>query len=320
MKALTAGKPLEVAVDELLCLLLRYLEAVGEAVRRQAVDDAVVDHLGLGPGAGIGLAPQDLRGRGGVHVLAAAEDVLQHLLVRDVREQPQLDLRVVRGDQAVALLGHEAGADLAPQLRADRDVLEVRVRAREPAGGGRDLAEGRVQPRPLVHEAGERVEVGGLELRELAPLLDLRHDFVLVPDRLEHAGVGREARLAAPLLGQPELLEQHHAELLRRADRELLPRQLPDLPLELVHLGPHALGDLLQLVDVELDPRALHVHQHVHQRQLDVVQEVREAVLLEPHPLALRQHACDHGPLGHARRLPSTSAPIASSTASSSSG
>ena len=78
-----------------LRLLLLDLEAVREPERRQAVDDPVVDHLRLGARAGVGLAAQDRLGGGGVHVLAAAEDLLQHRLVGDVCKQPQLDLRVV---------------------------------------------------------------------------------------------------------------------------------------------------------------------------------------------------------------------------------
>jgi hypothetical protein len=60
----------------------------------------------------------------------------------------------------------------------------------------------------------EGVEVGRLQLRHLAPLLDRRDDLVLVADRLQHAGVGREARLAAALARQAELLEQDRRQLL----------------------------------------------------------------------------------------------------------
>ena len=60
-------------------------------------------------------------------VLTATEDLLEHILVCDVRQQPELDLRVVGRHQQVAGLGDEAGADLAAQLGTDRDVLEVWV-------------------------------------------------------------------------------------------------------------------------------------------------------------------------------------------------
>ena len=97
-----------------------------------------------------------------------------------------------------------------------------------------------MQAAVVGEQLGERVEVGRLQLRQLAPLLDLGNYRMLLADRLEHARVRREAGLAAPLLRQPELVEQHLGELLRRADRELLPREVPDLALErddpLLHL------------------------------------------------------------------------------------
>ena len=88
------------------------------------------------------------RGRA-VDVLAARERLAQLRLARDVREDPQLDLRVVGREQPVALLGDERRADLAAELGADRDRLQVRVGGREPAGRGDRLVERRVQP-PVV--------------------------------------------------------------------------------------------------------------------------------------------------------------------------
>ena len=125
----------------------------------------------------------------------------------------------------------------------------------------------------VVDQLGEGVEVGRLELRDLAPLLDRRDDLVLVADRLQHAGVGREAGLAAALVRQAELVEQDRRELLRRADRELLAGQLPDSPLELDRALVEALADRAQALDVELDAGALHLDQHVDERQLDLVEE-----------------------------------------------
>ena len=101
-------------------------------------------------------------------------------------------------------------------------------------------------------QLGEGVEIGRLELGHLAPLLDRGHDLVLVADRLQHAGVGGEAGLAAPLARQAELLEQDRRELLRGADRELLAGQLEDLVLELVDLLGDAGRGLSQPVGVEL--------------------------------------------------------------------
>ena len=139
----------EVGVDVGLRLLARDLEVLREAERRDAVDDPEVDHLRDRP-----LARRQLRrvhaehlGRGRrVDVLAALERLAQLRLAGDVREDPQLDLRVVGRQQLRALLGDERRADLAAELGADRDRLEVRARRREPAGRGDGLVDRRVQP------------------------------------------------------------------------------------------------------------------------------------------------------------------------------
>jgi hypothetical protein len=48
-------------------------------------------------------------------------------VLRQVRQQAQLDLRVVRADQHAPLGRDERPADLPPDLGADRDVLQVRI-------------------------------------------------------------------------------------------------------------------------------------------------------------------------------------------------
>ncbi len=63
---------------------------------------------------------------------------------REMREDHELDLRVVRGDELEALFGAEGRADAPPVLVADRDVLEVRVPARKATGRGSRLDKARV--------------------------------------------------------------------------------------------------------------------------------------------------------------------------------
>ena len=104
---------------------------------------------------------------------------------------------------------------------------------------------------------------------------------MLVADGLQHAGVGREAGLAAALARQAELLEEHRAELLGRADDELLVGQRPDLALEAVDLVAHALVDLGQALAVEAHAGDLHVAQHAHERQLDLGHQRLEAAVVQ---------------------------------------
>src|SRR5213596_1836540 len=92
-------------------------------------------------------------GRGGVDVLAGLERLAQLRLAGDVRQDAQLDLRVVGREQLVPRLGDERGADLAPELGADRDRLQVRARRREAPGRGHGLVDRRVQPAVLGDQA-----------------------------------------------------------------------------------------------------------------------------------------------------------------------
>ena len=135
----------------------------GEPEVAHPVGEAEVDHLRHRP-----LVLRDVLGRlvedagGGLamDVGPARERVLEVLVARHVGEDPQLDLRVVGGEQdQVRLAGHERAADLAPELGADRDVLEVRIGRRQPAGRGDGLVERRVQPtvaRPSASAAPRR--------------------------------------------------------------------------------------------------------------------------------------------------------------------
>ena len=77
-----------------------------------------------------------------------AERVDQRRVLGQVREHAELDLRVVGRDQHVARLGDERAADLAAELGADRDVLQVRIAAAQAAGRGDRLVEAG------VHAAG----------------------------------------------------------------------------------------------------------------------------------------------------------------------
>src|SRR5206468_1530261 len=142
-------------------------------------------------------------------------------LARDVREDAQLDLRVVGRDQLAAGLGDERGADLAAELRPDRYRLQVRVRRREAARRGHGLVEGRVQAPVLAEHRRERLEVGIEQLRVLAPLLDHADQLVLAADRAQDTAVRRVPGLALAARSELELLEQDPRDLLRRAEDEL---------------------------------------------------------------------------------------------------
>ena len=61
-------------------------------------------------------------------ILAREKGLLHGRIPRDVRQQTQLNLAVVRVHQHRALRCGKHGADLRPQLAPDRNVLQVGLR------------------------------------------------------------------------------------------------------------------------------------------------------------------------------------------------
>ena len=76
-----------------------------------------------------------------VNVFAAPERFDQRIFLRQVREHAQLDLRVVGRNQHEPGIGDERAPDLAPEIRADGNVLQVGIAAAEAPGRRHRLIE-----------------------------------------------------------------------------------------------------------------------------------------------------------------------------------
>ena len=201
-----------------------------------------------------------------------------------MRQQPQLDLRVVGGEQHKAGLGHEGRADLAPQLSADRNVLQVRVDRRQPACRRSRHVERCMQPLGArIQQRRQRVHVGRLQLRELTIFQHHLRHIVLGGQTLQHIDRGRDRLALAVLdgLGQVQPVEEHVAQLLGRIDVELevapgvnLARLHADVVVQPPrHVGKH--------VAVELDAGFFHARQHRHQRQINLVVNLAQVGLVD---------------------------------------
>src|SRR5262249_13699649 len=142
----------------------------------------------------------------------------------------ELDLRIIRGEEAPARLGDEGRADATPELRADGNVLQIWSARAEPTRRRHELIEGGVDAaRRRMDQARQSVAVRRLELGERAVLDDLGGQLVAEGELLEDVGVGRIARLGLLDRRQLELFEKHLGELLGRADVELAAGQRVDL-------------------------------------------------------------------------------------------
>ncbi len=226
-----------------------------------------------------------------MEVAPGPERLDQEGVLGQVRHDPHLDLAVVGGHQRlVPGPDDERLPDPAALLGAHRDVLQVRVGRGQPPGR-----------RDQLVERGVDAPVGGHRLEQ--PLDGLpQPGHVAVPEqrleervlglheqRLQRVGVGGVAGLGALGLGHPELVEEHHLELLGRAQVDLLAdRGVRRVGREL-HLAGEVRLERLELLDVDGDAGALHLREQVHQRQLHVGQQPGAAPLLQLVVERLRQ-------------------------------
>src|SRR5208282_4443543 len=124
-------------------------ELPGQSERGKPVDNAEID--GLGRAAVLRRLRQrpdaEYFFRGArVNILAALEGFQEHGIFGKMREETQLDLRVIGGEKYAAFFGHEGGANLAAGFAAHGDVLEVGAQGAEAPGGRARLAEPGVKP------------------------------------------------------------------------------------------------------------------------------------------------------------------------------
>ena len=151
-----AREALEVRLDECLGFGVLHLELTRERMRALAVDGREVDRLRARPHLRCHRFErhgEDDARRLPVDVAARAERIDERGIMREMGEQPQLDLRVVRGQHVPAFTRNESPADVLAELATDRDVLEVRIARRKTSGAGHRLVERGVQsPRGRIHE------------------------------------------------------------------------------------------------------------------------------------------------------------------------
>ena len=199
-------------------------------------------------------------------------------VLREVRHEAQLDLRVVGGEEQVAGGGDEGGANLLAERGADGDVLQVGVGGREAAGGRADLVECGVDAAFGVDERGERIEICGAELGELAMLEDERGDGVMLGELLQHVLRGGDDLALAVLggLGEGHAVEENVAELLGRVEIEAVAGLLEYLLGEGVHLDGEARGHGGEDRGVDADARLLHAQKDGDEWEVHGAVEVEE--------------------------------------------
>ena len=167
-----------------------------------------------------------------MNVLVGQEGFDQQLLVGYMGQDAQFHLAVVGGDELPARRRNKGAADLAADLGADRDVLQVGVAAAQAPRHGAGLVEAGVHAAGLrVDQGRQRIDIGAAQLFQLAMLQDQVDGTALLAAQLfaqqrqpfEHVDGGGEVargRLLQPTRRELQLVKQHLAQLLRAAHVE----------------------------------------------------------------------------------------------------
>ena len=144
-----AGEAAEVLLNERARLVLRDAQLAGQREGALPINGGEVDRLGprahLRGHLLLGHAEDDGRCLA-VDIPALSEGGDKGRIAGEVGQKPQLDLRVVGGQEHGPRRRHERAADRLSPLGAHGDVLQVGVRAREPSRRRPHRIEARVHP------------------------------------------------------------------------------------------------------------------------------------------------------------------------------
>ena len=259
-----------VLIDVVLRFFRRDAKLLRQAKGADAVDDAEVYRLRVASLLRRHILEgdaQDFRRCAPVDVLAAAESPDETFVAAHVGQDAKLHLGVVGGNKGiVSLAGHEEGADLPAFFCADRDVLQIRIRAGKSAGGGDSLIEGGVDaPRFPANQKRQRVEIGGNQFRQRAVAKDFLHEGIVHGQIFQDVRGGGVAGLG-PLPGRKaQLFEKDDAQLLGRIDIERLAGFGVNISYKRADLLLHAFLHFLPAGLVRSDAGLLHGSQHLHQ-------------------------------------------------------
>src|SRR5699024_6403297 len=144
-----------------------------------------------------------------VAVLAVAEGRSHMLVPGDVGQDAQLDLAVVGVHKDTPRLCDEEAPQLAAQLGADGDVLQVGVVRGEAAGAGLGLVEGGVDPPVGTDDLQQPFGVGGVQLEVGAVLKDGVDKGAVGSQLLQGGVVGGPAPAVLVAVGSVDLSEEN---------------------------------------------------------------------------------------------------------------
>ena len=221
-------------------------------------------------------------------VLPEGEGLAHGRIAGKMRQQAQLDLRIVRIDEHAARRGDERAAHLAAHLRAHGDILQVRLAGGDAPGGGDRLVKPGMDAPIAPGELEQAVDIGTVELGNLP----VEQDFV--DDGMQRRELGQRVRVSGIAAGgflfggQAEASIEHIAQLLRAVEVEgRAAAHFKDFRAQRLNLRMVGLAQAAQLVPVHQKAYALHRKERVQQRKLHIAVERCHALALQLRCIAL---------------------------------
>ena len=163
----------------------------------------------------------------------------------------------------------EIGAQLAPQFRADGDVLQVRLVAGEAAGARLGLVEAAVDAAVRADGLEQALDIGGFQLLISAVVQDIFDDRRFVLQFLQRGGVRGPAGLGLFAVAKAHFFKQDLAQLLRTVGVEALAGLFVDARFGFLRQRGDLFAEGFDAGAVHQDADAGHVRQHARQREFD---------------------------------------------------
>lgn len=104
-----------------------------------------------------------------MNVSILGKRLLESLIAAEMRHEAKFDLRIIRAEQCPAFFWYECLPNLLSLFGASRDVLQVRVAARQPTCRSYRLVERRMHPtRSWIHKLRQGIDIGSFQFADLS--------------------------------------------------------------------------------------------------------------------------------------------------------
>ena len=164
---------------------------------------------------------KDLRGRDGVNIDRVAIGRNQIFIAGECRQNTEFNLRVVRVHKDLAGGRHKDGANTTPHLRANGNILQIRIGRGDTPRRRNGLVEAPVNSAVRLNIGGKSQCIGRIQLREHAVAEYFLDDRIFRRKFLQNIRGRRITALGLFPIGQFHLVEQNFAELFRRIQIKL---------------------------------------------------------------------------------------------------